>query len=207
MLIGTGIVLSTALTACTRITHVPQCPNVVDVGSTVNITATVSEPGAVPRYLWEAIPEGAGTFGDPRSVSTTFSPAISGPITLRLSAADGLFLFVDECVINEGTTASGVEVSLLVNPTNADVGIGVLFTCTSTGTTPAIDFSITQTGGAAVEIIDILPGVASFDADTPGTFTFQCVGEGPGGELSLPVSGTVVVTNPDDDGGRLPGGR
>ncbi len=204
------IALAYALTGsgCTRITHVPQCPAEAAPGSTVDITATVQDPGATPRYFWETVPDGGGTFGDARSVSTTFAPTATGPITLQLSAADGLFLYVNSCVINVGD--SGVEVSLLVNPTDAAVGIGVLFTCTSTGSTPAVDFTITQTGGATVEIIDILPGVASFDADTPGTFTFQCVGVGPSGTLSAPASGTVVVTEaapPDTGGGRPPGGR
>jgi len=190
---------------CTRITHVPQCPAMAAPGATVNVTAVVQDPGSSPRYFWETVPPGGGTFGDERSVSTTFTPTGTGPVTLRLNAADGLFLFVDDCTIDFG--AGGVEVSLLVNPTDATIGTGVLFTCTSTGTTPAVDFTITQTGGATVEITDILPGVASFDATAPGTFTFQCVGQGPNGELSAPATGTVVVTADTTGGGRLPGGR
>jgi len=187
------------VSGCTRITHTPQCPEQAAVGEVVDITATVKNPGAVPRYSWEVIPSSSGTLGNADRLTTTFTPTVAGEVTLRLSAADGLFLYVDSCVIN--VFDANVEVSLLVNPEQAVIGNSVLLTCTSIGDDPASSFTITQTAGETVELIPILPGVVAFDAVTVGTFTFECVGESPGGIASDPVSGTVTVSQ----GGRTPG--
>ena len=101
---------------------------------------------------------------------------------------------------------TNVAVSLLVNPEEAVIGNSILMTCTSVGDEPVISFDITQTAGETVELTPILPGVVAFDAETVGTFTFECVGESVGGIRSAPVAGTVTVS----EGGRQPprgGGR
>lgn len=180
---------------CARITHVPQCPVQGSVGEQITITATVRDPGGVPRYLWEVIPDNAGTFGDERAVSTTFTPSTSGRITLQLSAADGLFMYVNHCIVQVGDGGvNGVAVDLLVNPEEAVIGNSVLLTCTSTGADPAATLTVTQTVGDPVALTDILPGIVAFDAEEVGTFTFQCVGVSVDGVESPPVSGTVTVT-------------
>lgn len=192
------------VTGCTRITHTPQCPAQAGIGETVSITAAVSNPGQVARYAWEVIPAGGGTVADPRRVDTTFTPASNGSVTLRLHASDGLFTYINDCVIQVGET--NVAVSLLVNPEEAVIGNSILMTCTSVGDEPVISFDITQTAGETVELTPILPGVVAFDAETVGTFTFECVGESVGGIRSAPVAGTVTVS----EGGRQPprgGGR
>ncbi len=196
--IGAGAVV--ALGGCTRITHTPQCPEQAGVGEAVDIGAVVDNPGAVPRYFWEVIPEDGGTFADERAVSTTFTPDAGGQITLQLSAADGLFMFINQCVIEVIDT--DVEVSLLVNPEEAVIGNSVLITCSSVGDDPSVDFTITQTAGETVELTPILPpSIVAFDAEVVGTFTFECVGESIDGVATEPAVGTVTVS----EGGRTPG--
>jgi len=196
---GIGVSAVLALGGCTRITHSPQCPQQAGVGETVNIGAVVANPGAVPRYLWEVIPTGAGTFADEHSVVTTFTPSAAGQITLQLGAADGLFMYINQCIVE--VISARPEVSLLVNPEEAVIGNSVLMTCTSVGDEPAAGFTITQTTGETVELTPILPGIVAFDADTVGTFTFECVGTSTNGVASEPVVGTTTVT----EGGRVPG--
>lgn len=203
--LGIGVSALLALGGCTRITHTPQCPAQAGVGQTVNISAAVANPGAVPRYFWEVIPEDGGTFADQRSLSTTFTLDVAREVTLQLSAADGLFLYINQCVIE--VIDVDVEVSLLVNPEEAVIGNSVLMTCSSVGDEPAVGLTITQTAGETVELIPILPGIVAFDAETVGTFTFECVGESTSGVATEPVIGTVTVS---EGGGRDPvrgGGR
>jgi len=197
--IGAGMLV--AIGGCTRITHSPECPAQAGVGQTIDLSATVSNPGAAPRYYWEAIPADAGTFGDQHLLDTTFTPAAAGQVTLKLSAADGLFMYTNQCVVEVGGTAA--EVSLLVNPVEAVIGNSVLLTCTSSGTEPAGNFTVTQTGGDPVTLTPIISGIVAFDAEIVGTFTFECVGESTNGIPTAPATGTVTVS--EDTGGRVPG--
>jgi len=186
---------------CTRITQVPQCPAQADVGQAISITADVSNPGATPRYLWEVFPTGAGTFADSSSVSTTFTPSQSGQVTLRLSAADGLFLYVNQCVVQVGGgTNAALAVSLIADPTAANTGDEVALVCSSVGTEAATTITITQTEGNTVNLTVPFPGIARFTTNTAGTYTFECVGQGADGSNSAPATITITVTAPGRGG-------
>lgn len=199
-ILGISVSALLALGGCTRITHTPQCPEQAGIGETVEIGAAVTNPGAVPRYFWEVMPRAGGTLADARSRFTTFTPSAGGQITLQLSAADGLFMYINQCVIE--VIDVNVEVSLMVNPDEAAIGNSVRMTCSSVGDEPAVGFTITQTAGETVELVPILPGIVAFDAETAGTFTFECVGESSSGVASQPAVGTVTVS---EGGGRVPG--
>lgn len=192
-----GLVLAAG---CTRISQVPQCPAQADVGQAISITADVTNPGATPRYLWEVFPAGAGTFADDASVSTTFTPSQSGQITLRLSAADGLFSYVNQCVVQVGGSSGGgssggdVAASLIADPTAANTGDEVALLCSSVGAEAATTLTITQTEGDSVDLTIPFPGIARFTTAVAGTYSFQCVGQSAGGATSAPVTTTITVT-------------
>jgi len=192
-----AVAFLTAVAGCTRISHVPVCPPEAAVGQAISINANVTNPGATPRFLWEVIPNGAGTFAEERSVSTTFTPTETGRLTLRLSAADGLFSYVNQCTVQVSETAD-LAVTFTADPTEVEVGDEVALLCSSTGGEPAVAFSITQTAGDSVDVVSPFPGVGRFDAETAGALTFQCVGESAGGVESAPATVTITVT----EGGR-----
>lgn len=205
--------IAATLSSCTGISIAPSCPNALEVGESGVVAANEINPGAIARYEWTAIPIDRGNFDDATLPITRFNAVSDGEVTIRLTASDGLYQVISQCRITVGdagdppdppTMTDPPVVSLLVSPSTTTVGTEVLLTCTSSGATPAAEVFIDQTGGPAVEVFDIIPGVSSFDTTEEGTFTFQCVGVAADGTQSAPSTGSVEVSA--GGGGRPPGG-
>ncbi|MGB0716827.1 MAG: hypothetical protein ACPGXK_13170 [Phycisphaerae bacterium] len=213
----------TALGGCSPISIEPSCPNTLRVGESGPVSSNVVNPGGIPTYFWEAFPDGAGTFASATSPDTDFTPAIEGDVVIRLTAADGFYQVVSQCVISvEGTL--GPTVTFSAAPQAALVGEPVALTCESTGSDPIGIFSVVQTSGGDVALTDgTEPGTATFTPTEIGDLTFRCVGETDNGLQSeaaflvvtvnqnpSPDDGTGDDTGDDgsgDDGGRAGGGR
>lgn len=196
------------LTGCTGISIAPSCPAELEVGQSGTVWANEEDPGAVPTYLWEAVPSDAGTFDDPAAPVTSFQASKEGEVTIRLTATDGLFQAVSQCQISVITGAIAV-VSLEVEPDPVVVeGAGIL-SCSSVGDADAVAFTLEQLDGSPVTLTQLAEGVASFTPAETGELTFRCVGTTEDGRASEPSDLTVSVAEPPDgengdDGGRTP---
>ena len=187
-----------SLGGCTRISVEPSCPNELAVGESGAVQANETNPGAIPTYLWETFPSSAGEFAVPDAPVTTFQAKEPGNVTIRLTAADGLYQVVSECHTTV-TEAEGVAVSLSVEPDSPVVGESAMLVCRSTGETVAEVRTIEQTDGTVVELNLVSEGVSTFTPDEPGEFTFTCVGDSRGGQESEPSTLIVTVVSPSDD--------
>jgi hypothetical protein len=186
------VALLPLLVGCDGISIAPSCPNSLRVGETGEVFAQAVNPGSIPTYLWEAIPETAGTFTNPASPDTTFQALQEGPVTVRLSASDGLYQVISECRINVAGII-GLAVSLDADPVSTFVGEPVTLNCQSVGTITANELSITQREGPIVEFVDVEPGVVRFEPQRADEYVFRCVGAGPDAQLSTPALVTVTV--------------
>lgn len=202
-----GACLLLGLGACGRISVAPTCPAVLDVGTTGSIQANVREPGAIPRYTWVAIPAGAGTFGDPSLPDTTFVGAQAGLVTLRLTAADGLFQFVDTCQIMIGQSAE-LSVSMLVTPIPPTAGQSATLTCLDVGDVAASTRTIVQISGAPVVLSRVSEGVYTFLPNAGGALSFECTGTNDDGTVSsTTILGVTVSGATGNNGPTRPGRR
>ncbi len=199
------------LAGCSGISIAPSCPAELEVGQSGTVWANEENTGAVPTYLWEALPSDAGTFADPTAPVTSFQGSQEGEVTLRLTATDGLFQAVSQCrtlVVAEAIAA----VSLGVEPDPVVVeGMGIL-SCTSVGDAEAVTFTFEQLDGTPVTLGQLAEGVAMFTAPEAGELTFRCFGMTEDGRVSEPSDLIVSVIDPPDttddengdDGGRPP---
>ena len=192
-----------AVAGCTAISAAPPCPAELLVGDSTTISANATNPGAIPTYLWEVTPTDAGTFADPTAASTTFQAQRAGDATLRLTAADGLFQVIADCTIR--IVEGAVAVTLSAAPASVTPGATVTLTCTSVGVTPAATLTIIQSGGPAVDLIQLGPGSARFAAVDVAALTFECVGGTAGGVTGDPAVASVTVAAAG--GGGRPGTR
>lgn len=194
-----------ALGGCSPISIAPVCPNSLRAGESGPVVANVQNPKAIASYQWEVLPPEAGSFDDPSAPNTRFTPSIEGDVVLRLTASDGLFQVISQCVTSV-SGAVGASVGLRAEPAAAVVGDVVTLTCSSTGTFDVAVFAITQTQGADVVLTQESPSVATFIASAIGDLTFGCVGETGGGVQTDPDTVTVTVSevppdsNPPEDG-------
>ena len=199
-----------AVTGCNPISIAPTCPNTLRVDESGPVTGNVINPGGIPEFLWEAFPEGAGSFANPTLPDTTFTPAFEGDVIVRLTASDGFFQVVSQCVISvEGILGPAIEFE--ADPAAALIGEEVTLTCASAGTDPINLFAVTQTDGGDVTLTDgDEPGTATFTPTEIGDLTFRCVGETEDGAQTEPAFIIVNVNQtepPDLDGDRAGGGR
>lgn len=200
-----GVCLSLGLGGCGRISVAPSCPPRLGVGETGTIEANVREPGAVPRYVWDVIPAEAGTVGDPTSPNTTFVGAQAGLVTLRLTAADGLFQFIDTCQIMVGQSAE-LAVSMLVNPIPPVAGQSATLTCFSVGDLEASTLTVVQIGGAPVVLSRVGEGAYTFLPNAGGALSFECTGTtGDGTRSTTTILGVTVSDTPAGEGPTRPG--
>lgn len=183
---------------CDAISIAPSCPGELAVGQSGPVQANEVNPGAIATYLWEAFPATAGTFDNPTSPTTTFAALAAGDVTLQLTASDGLFQVISTCVTRVVATTS-VEVSLDLTSMTPVVGDLTTIACTNIGETAATTFTVTQTGGAAVGLSELLGGIFLFTADQVGDLQFECVGESADGQTSAAATLDVSV-GPASDG-------
>jgi len=196
------------LCGCTPISIAPVCPNSLRVGESGPVVSNVQDPKAIASYQWEAFPEGAGTFERPTAPDTRFTPSIEGDVVLRLTASDGLYQVISQCVTSVAG-AVGASVALRAEPAAAIVGDIVTLTCSSNGTFDLSVFAITQTEGADVELTQESQSVATFTPLEIGDVTFRCVGETSSGAQTDPATVTITVnqtmpepdSNPSGNGG------
>ncbi len=195
-----GLGLITCFFGCTPISIAPVCPNSLRVGESGPVVSNVANPKGLATYQWDAIPSDAGTFENPNVPETRFTPSIEGDIVLRLTASDGLFQVISECVTSV-TGAVGASVSLLADPAAALVGEVVTLTCSSDGTFDLTVFAITQTEGVAVDLQQVSQSVATFTPSEIGDVTFRCIGETSRGAQTDPATATITVNQslPDPD--------
>src|SRR6185369_9465253 len=87
-------------------------------GDTVNVSATITGPGAPFTIVWSS--SAGGTFGDPNGTNTTFTaPPLSGTTIIRASVHDacGRKVFTSQSV--DITAAPGPAVYKTASWTNA----------------------------------------------------------------------------------------
>ena len=192
-----ALVLTNA--ACGRISIAPTCPSELQIGESGAVRANATNPGAIPTYQWEVIPSSAGTLAEPTAADTTFVATEVGDVTLRLTAADGLFQMIDECEVVVLDTIS-FTIALSASPTAPSVGQSVTLTCVSTGNAVATSFVLEQITGVEVALTDVDGGVARFTSDTAGTLGFRCTGSTGDGRRTTDaeVSLTVADSGVDD---------
>jgi len=172
----------------------PSCPATLEVGQSGEVFSNVENPGAAARYRWEAIPSGAGVFADASAADTRFSARAAGRAFLRLTASDGLFQVISECETNI-VPSDEVVVELAVEPDEVAPGEEVTLTCSDIGTPEVVEFVVTQTDGAAVELQEQAFGVFEFTApDEDDVLAFECVGSDEDGNESAAATASVTVS-------------
>lgn len=204
VVLALGLLIS--LRGCTAISIAPTCPSEMRVGDSRDVTANEENPGAIARYLWEAIPADAGTFANPRTKDTRFQALKEGEVTLRLTASDGLYQAVSDC----RTTVQGfvgVAVRLTADPEDPRVREPVTLTCESVGATEAVVLDIVQIDGGLVELNEVSEGVVRFESNRIGDLEFRCVGENAAGEQSEPTFVTVNITGGGNQNGNANGNQ
>jgi hypothetical protein len=81
-----GVVVSTTVQRCPRLTSLGASPASVDVGSWLALTAWGGVAGGdVPTYAWQAP---SGRIADPRSPVTRFECTAPGPVTITCVVAN-----------------------------------------------------------------------------------------------------------------------
>ncbi len=189
------------LVGCTSISVAPSCPAELRVGDAGMIMANERDPGAIPRYLWEVFPVEAGTFANSSAPDTTFQPRQEGQARLRLTASDGLFQVMADCIVQVRGVA-GVAVALDVEPATPMVEEVVTLFCDSIGETEAVTRTITFEDGPEIIMLTVTEeGVARFEARRAGEYVFECIGENAAGTRSEPMTLTVMVnpSTPDNE--------
>jgi len=182
------------------ITIAPTCPDQLMVGEMVEVRANEMNPGAIATYHWEVIPLTAGKFTNPAANNTTFQALEEGEVIIRLTASDGLYQSIATCpVVISGVL--GLAVTLIASPQMPEQNQVVLLTCTSIGSTDAVELSVVQIEGPAAELLPLGGGSFVFDVpDALGDLVFRCVGGDAEGNLSEEARVTVtVVPSPDNE--------
>ena len=183
----------------------PTCPSELEVGESGAVRANAVNPGAIPTYQWEVIPSSAGTLANSTVANTAFSASEVGVVTLRLTAADGLFQMIDECDIVVLDTVI-FTIALIASPSAPNVGQSVTLNCVSTGNAVAKSFVLEQIAGVDVALTEVDDGVSMFTPDATGTLGFRCTGSTGDGlrttvsEISLTVSDSDVDDRPSRPG-------
>ncbi len=199
-----GQVLCVALIAwlglggCTGIYIQPSCPKELTPGESGPVKANQHNEGAIAKYSWEVFPSSAGTIAAPDTPATMFEAAELGEVTIRLTASDGLYQVISQCV-TEVVPFTEVTVSLAAEPASPDVGDQVTLRCATERLITAITRTIEQTVGRTVLLNVVAEGVATFTPSVGGDFTFRCVARNADGDQAESDSLTVTVsTSPDD---------
>ncbi len=188
---------------CASISIQPTCPSELAVGESGSVAANEIDPGAIPTYLWEVLPSGAGTFTNATSPTTSFTALQAGSAVIRLTASDGLFQVISQCTtIVSGPNQVAVSITANVNPAGVDQT--VTLTCSSIGVTPAITFVIEQISGPSISLIQNGNGMVTLTPAITGSPQFQCIGSSNDGQDSDPATLTLTVneTAGDTGGGR-----
>ncbi len=183
---------------CSQISTNPSCPDTLRVGETGFVLSNAVNPGSFPTYSWTVEPKSAGTFNNAASADTTFQALEEGEARLVLYASDGLYFFVDECVV-EIAGKVDLAVTFRANDPEPIAGDTVTLTCESVGTDSISEFDIDQTGGNLVEVTEIDPGVVRFVADQAEILEFTCKGTSKDGLISNTVRISVSVSERPDD--------
>jgi len=186
---------------CTAISIQPTCPSELAVGESGSVAANENDPGAIPTYLWEVLPSGAGTFANATSPTTSFTALQTGSAVIRLTASDGLFQVISQCTtLVSGPSPVAVSLTASVNPTVVDQT--VTLTCSSTGVTAATTFVIEQISGPSISLIQNDNGMVTLTPAITGSPQFQCIGSSDDGQDSDPAMLTLTVnetvSNPGD---------
>lgn len=187
------------VSGCTRISVAPSCPDELEIGESETLRANEQNPGAIPTYKWEVSPSEAGEFDPSDAPVTSFVAEEIGEVTVRLTAADGLYQVTAECHITI-VEAGDVAVSLSVEPDPPLVGELATLVCRSIGETVTETRTIEQADGVPVELTFSSEGVATFTPTEPGELSFTCIGQSAGGRESEPDAVTVTVISPSGDG-------
>ncbi|MEK6799640.1 MAG: hypothetical protein AABZ12_11795 [Planctomycetota bacterium] len=190
------------LTGCFKISVEPSCPQTLQIGESGPVAANEQDPGEIPTYLWEVLPQSAGEFADAARPTTTFTASAPGAAVIRLTASDGLFQVVAECTTQIG--GADVQVSLSADPSPGTAGQSVTLACESVGSTPPAALVIDQLDGPPVTLDPVVDGLTSFTPTSEGNYTFRCIGTSAGGEAGDP---SVVDLTVEAGGGRPGGGR
>ena len=181
----------------------PSCLDEMEVGESDQLLSNVENPGAIAMYRWRIFtPDSAkGEFDDPLAPNPVFTALAPGTVILRLAASDGLWEAISECttVIVESTEQA---VDLDADPRSVQPGETVTLTCVDIGAVVVVSFSITQTDGSEVELVETdVDGVVEFDAPEPsGDLQFQCVGTDEDDNESDPSAVTVTVEDVEGEG-------
>ena len=185
---------------CTSIAVSPTCPAELQVGESGEVAANEVNPGGVPLYLWEVFPSDAGTFANREAPDTTFQATEEGTVTIRLTAADGIYQVQASCTtIISG--AAPLAVTLSAVPQQPTVGQSVTLTCRSIGEIPATTFTIEQIEGPRIVLRPLSEGVVSLTPVIAGAPRFSCVGVADDGMESAPTSLTLNVAPLDNANG------
>ena len=192
-------VLVALCAGCTSISILPSCPDELAVGESGQVAANERTPGAIATYFWQVIPADGGTFADRTLPTTTFEPARTGEVVIRLTASDGLYQVISSCVTTI-VESDDVAVALSASVGEAAVDEPVTLTCTSIGGSVALGVTITQDSGAAGTLTEVLVGTSEFIATEAGEATFSCIGIDINAVLSDPATISVTIT-PGADGG------
>lgn len=211
--VGLGWLILLGGGACSRISVSPSCPSELAGGETGPVTANARDAGAIATFRWEVIPPEAGRFAEPGAADTTFEAIQSGEALIRLTASDGFFQVISECLTIVTSTSpsapppapppttSSVAVSLSVRPSPIVLGEEVTVVCASVGGVEAVAFTVGQLEGRPVTLTAVSEGVATFIPEEDGELTFRCIGQTADGEQSAPIDTTITVPSSSDDGG------
>jgi hypothetical protein len=171
------------------------------VGESRALEANEQTPGAIATYLWQVFPASAGKIDGPTMADTSIEALQEGEMIVRLTASDGLFQVVADCIVPVVGLAP-VEIALTASPNPGETGERVRLTCQSTGTVQAISHTISQLNGTPVELVVESDGVVTFVTEQVGARSFLCFAESPDGMITDPVSTIVTIEESGND--RIP---
>ena len=189
------------LSGCTGISVEPSCPTEMVVGESGTLEANEKNEGAIPKYLWEAIPAEAGTIAEADQPTTTFVADATGKVTFRLTARDGLFQAISECS-TEVIMFTNIAVTLEAGPAEPAAGDTVTLTCETGRVIANGTRTIEQVDGEPVELDVVAEGVATFTPSGGEDVSFRCIaasGDGEQAESSLLAIAVPPSTNDQDD--------
>ncbi len=155
----------------------------------------------MPKYIWEAIPAGAGTIAEADQPTTTFVAEATGKVTFRLTARDGLFQAISECR-TEVITFANIAVTLEASPADPAAGDTITLTCETGRVIANGTRTIEQVDGEPVELDVVAEGVATFTPSGGEDLSFRCTavsGDGEQAESSLLAIAVPPSTDDQDD--------
>ncbi|UCE60598.1 MAG: hypothetical protein JSU63_02375 [Phycisphaerales bacterium] len=192
------MVTGLGLWGCTGISIQPSCPKELTPGESGPVKANQHNEGAIAKYTWEVFPSDAGAIEDPAIPATMFEAVEVGEVTIRLTASDGLYQVISQCV-TEVVSFTEVTLSLAAEPDSPEVGDEVTLRCTTERLITSITRTVEQTAGGTVELNVVAEGVVTFTPSVGDDYTFRCVAQNAAGDQAESDLLTVAVpTSPDD---------